>query len=201
MTHFSATPSRGRQRPLAASQGCILCNSRPSRSRRLRARKTCETRIIGTKSTTTTEQATKALLHRGRTRLRELGALRDVEPHPPISEETRALVNRYVDRFNARDFDAVRDLLADEVRVEVVRRARLEGRGEVADNYLHNSASTHDWHFVAGSVDGRAAMIAISADRVPQYFVLLRCEGGQVAHARDFRYAAYVLDGAVIELA
>jgi RNA polymerase sigma-70 factor (ECF subfamily) len=31
-------------------------------------------------------------------------------------EPERSLLGKYVDRFNARDFDAVRGMLADEVR-------------------------------------------------------------------------------------
>jgi hypothetical protein len=39
---------------------------------------------------------------------------------PALAEPERLLLANYVDRFNARDFDAVRDMLADEVRLELV---------------------------------------------------------------------------------
>src|SRR5258708_13690884 len=61
----------------------------------------------------------KAALHRGRTRLRELG--RDVEGSVPVLDEhERDLLARYVDRFNARDFDAIQTMLADEIQLVLV---------------------------------------------------------------------------------
>ena len=64
----------------------------------------------------------KAALHRGRTRLRELAQEGDDAPVPVLAASERALLAAYVDRFNARDFDAVRDMLADEVRLELVNK-------------------------------------------------------------------------------
>src|SRR4051812_27680989 len=63
--------------------------------------------------------AVKAALHRGRTRLRELAQEPDDLPLPALEEGERARLAAYVDRFNARDFEAVRDMLADEVRLEL----------------------------------------------------------------------------------
>jgi len=56
--------------------------------------------------------AVKAALHRGRTRLRELAQEDDDRPPPRLAEGERALLAAYVERFNARDFDAVRDMLS-----------------------------------------------------------------------------------------
>src|SRR5947199_3899115 len=63
--------------------------------------------------------AVKAALHRGRTRLRELAQEGDDRPPPRLAEGERALLAAYVDRFNARDFDAVRDMLGAEVRLDL----------------------------------------------------------------------------------
>ncbi len=73
----------------------------------------------------------KAALHRGRARLRELSKSVTVETPAPLSQQQRQLLARYVDRFNARDFDAVRALLADEVRLDVISRATYRGVTEV----------------------------------------------------------------------
>src|SRR6266436_3685878 len=56
--------------------------------------------------------AIKAALHRGRTRLRELAQEPEDLPIPVLQDAERVLLAAYVDRFNARDFDAVRDMLA-----------------------------------------------------------------------------------------
>src|SRR2546421_10673820 len=50
--------------------------------------------------------AIKASLHRGRARLREVAHEPDDLPLPVLDEPQRALLAAYVDRFNARDFDA-----------------------------------------------------------------------------------------------
>ncbi|HKU97582.1 MAG TPA: sigma-70 family RNA polymerase sigma factor, partial [Vineibacter sp.] len=54
----------------------------------------------------------KAALHRGRTRLRQLAQEPDDHPFPALAAPEQALLAAYVERFNARDFDAIRDLLA-----------------------------------------------------------------------------------------
>src|SRR5262247_1800265 len=80
----------------------------------------------------TTVPAVKAALHRGRLRLRELAAEPDDRPPPALSDQDRLRLANYVTHFNGRDFDALRALLADEVRVEVVNRTRLNGRSEAS---------------------------------------------------------------------
>src|SRR5947209_1391598 len=67
-----------------------------------------------------TMPAVKAALHRGRERLRAAASMLEEAPYPALEPADRSLLARYVDRFNARDFDAIRDMLADEVRLEMV---------------------------------------------------------------------------------
>jgi RNA polymerase sigma-70 factor (ECF subfamily) len=140
----------------------------------------------------------KAALHRGRTRLRELADEPDPPMVPQLSEREQTLLAAYVDRFNARDFDAVRDMLADEVRLELVARTRMNGRAEVS-RYFGNYAKTEDWRFVLGFADGRPAVLAFDPRNravSPSYFVLLRWEGNRLVGIRDFRYARYATEGA-----
>jgi RNA polymerase sigma-70 factor (ECF subfamily) len=148
--------------------------------------------------------AVKATLHRGRARLRELGteALESKRPQATLSSADRMLLANYIERFNARDFDAVRDMLADEVRLDLVARTRMNGKAQVG-NYLHNYAQARDWRLVPGVVEGRAAAVVCSADTEiarPMYFVLVGWRAQRVAEIRDFRYAPYVLDGADLQL-
>jgi RNA polymerase sigma-70 factor (ECF subfamily) len=63
---------------------------------------------------------------------------------PPLAEPERLLLTKYVDRFNARDFDAIRDMLADDVRLELVNRTRMNGKREVG-RYFHNYSDVDDW--------------------------------------------------------
>ncbi|HEX9326063.1 MAG TPA: sigma-70 family RNA polymerase sigma factor [Reyranella sp.] len=145
-----------------------------------------------------TVPAVKANLHRGRQRLVELAAEPDDRPPPLLAEADRQRLAAYVARFNARDFDALRTQLADEVKVEVVNRTRLSGRGEVG-RYFGNYSETSDWHLVPGLVDRRPAVIVRSPDQPsgpPIYFMLLDWTDGRLREVRDFRYARYAVEGA-----
>jgi RNA polymerase sigma-70 factor (ECF subfamily) len=141
--------------------------------------------------------AVKAALHRGRERLRELSQEPSDRPTPALSEPERARIAAYVDRFNARDFDAVRDMLAEDVRVELVSRTRMRGREVVT--YFGNYCSVDDWQLVPGLVDGRSAILVYDPREPtarPTYFILLEWEGGKLVGIRDFRHARYVVEGA-----
>jgi RNA polymerase sigma-70 factor, ECF subfamily len=142
--------------------------------------------------------AVKAALHRGRARLREMAKEPDDAPIPALAEPERARLAAYVDRFNARDFDAVRNMLADEVRLDLVAKVRRSGRGEVS-NYFRNYSGLQDWHLVPGIVEGRpAALVYHPGDPSgrPLYFVLLRWAGDGLVDIRDFRVARYAIEGA-----
>jgi RNA polymerase sigma-70 factor, ECF subfamily len=146
--------------------------------------------------------AVKAALHRGRARLRELAQEPDDAPVPILGDTERSLLARYIDLFNARDFDAVRNMLADEVRLDLVAKLRLTGRTEVA-NYFNNYGRIGDWHFAPGFVDGRAAaLVRDPADPsgIPTYFVLLDWADGRLVSIRDFRFARYATESANVVL-
>ena len=145
-----------------------------------------------------TVPAVKANLHRGRQRLSELAAEPDDRPPPQLAEADRQRLAAYVERFNARDFDALRAQLADEVKVEVVNRTRLNGRGEVG-RYFGNYSQTTDWHLVPGLVERRPAIIVHDPDRPsgpPIYFMLLDWADDRLLGIRDFRYARYAVGDA-----
>jgi RNA polymerase sigma-70 factor (ECF subfamily) len=146
--------------------------------------------------------AVKAALHRGRARLRALAAEPEDMPLPALDEGEIARLTRYVDRFNARDFDSVRAMLSEDVRFELVARTASVGRGAIV-SYFTNYAAIRDWHLRIGLVDGRPAAIVIdprTGTDDPTHLVALDWSGDAVARIRDFRYARYVLDGARIHL-
>lgn len=142
--------------------------------------------------------AIKAALHRGRARLRELAQEPNDRSDPALTEPERTLLAGYIDRFNARDFDAIRDMLADEVRLDLVNKVQKTGRRDVG-RYFHNYEHLRDWHFVPGLVEGRPAILVRDpADErcAPAYFILLQWSGDKVASIRDFRFATYAAEGA-----
>ena len=136
----------------------------------------------------------KAGLHRGRDRLKVLAKEPQEMTPPALSPHEHLRLAGYVDLFNARDFDGLRDMLADEVRLEVVNRFRMSGRAEVS-KYFGNYEAVTDWHFIPGAVDGRAAILVVDpADPTarPYSFVVLQWEADRVVGIRDFRYAPYI---------
>jgi RNA polymerase sigma-70 factor (ECF subfamily) len=148
--------------------------------------------------TSLTIPGVKAALHRGRARLRELAQEPDDLAVPVLGDRERALLAAYVDRFNARDVDAVRRMLADEVRLDLVAKVALHGRTEVS-KYFSNYSKVTDWLLVPGLVEGRAAALVRNPDDQsgkPGYFVLLEWDADKLIGIRDFRFARYAVEGA-----
>ena len=110
----------------------------------------------------------------------------------------RERLSAYVAHFNARDFDAIRAMLADDVRLDLVSRVRLNGKAEVS-RYFGNYSKVSDWHLVPGMVEGHPAILVFDPTAPaapPKYFVLLGWRGDKLATIRDFRHASYAIDGA-----
>ncbi len=142
--------------------------------------------------------AVKAALHRGRARLRELAQEPEDLPLPVLAEAERARLTTYIDRFNARDFDAVRSMLADEVKLDLVNKLRASGRKEVTNYFTNYDRATH-WFFVPGFVDRCPAVLVrdpANLSAPPKYFILLEWTEQGLAQIRDFLFAPYATDGA-----
>jgi RNA polymerase sigma-70 factor (ECF subfamily) len=141
--------------------------------------------------------AAKAALHRGRRQLRELAREPDDAPRSTLSDADQARLSAYVASFNARDFDAIRAMIADDVRLELVSKTRMQGKAEVS-RYFGNYSKVSNWHLVAGSVEGRPAILVFDPHEPgapPKYFMLLGWTADKVATIRDFRHAPYVVEG------
>jgi RNA polymerase sigma-70 factor, ECF subfamily len=143
----------------------------------------------------TTLPAVKAALHRGRVRLRELAQQPDdAAPPAPLSASDQALLTAYAERFNARDFDGLRDMLGEEVRLDLVGRHKTQGRANVS-NYFTNYAKFQGLRFTPAAVEGKPALLVDTTGSegpgAPGYFVVLEWQGGKVAAIRDFHFARY----------
>ncbi|TGQ42744.1 MULTISPECIES: sigma-70 family RNA polymerase sigma factor [unclassified Mesorhizobium] len=141
--------------------------------------------------------AAKSALQRGRASLR---AFTD-EPQdidlPILPDETRKRLTAYVDGFRNGDFDAVRAMLAEDVRLDLVSKLTRGGKSEVGE-YYGRYAACEQWAFEAGAVEGRPAMLVydreVSLDQ-PAYFVALSFSDGQVVSIHDFLFAHYAIEG------
>ncbi|MDX8534558.1 RNA polymerase sigma factor [Mesorhizobium sp. VK25A] len=145
--------------------------------------------------------ATKAALHRGRAELKALAARTGEVAMPKLDPQEERRLRRYVDLFNAHDFDGVRMLIAEDVQVDVVNRARLNGKKE-ASTYFGNYDRLGDWALSLGFVDGQPALLIRNpqADDAVRGFVLIDWRGEEVARIRDFRHVPYCAAEADIRL-
>ncbi len=141
--------------------------------------------------------AVKAALQRGRVRLRELAVTRPPEPPP----QTTPAVARYVALFNARDWDGVRAMLAEDVQLDLVSRAQRAGRA--VGDYLTNYDRYRDWRLAPAWLEGREVIAVFRApgDTRPGYLIELDFEQGKIRRIRDFRYVPYIMQDAVVVLA
>ena len=122
-------------------------------------------------------------------------------PRPPSAagngRATSPALRRYASLFNARDWDGVRALLAEDVRLDLVAHRKAAGRREVG-TYFTNYERIGDWQAAAGMA--RRPRGARGAGRRRRAAALLRrarLADGQVVAIRDFRYVPYIAqDGA-----
>ena len=142
--------------------------------------------------------AVKAALHRGRMRLRdELANVAEVTARP-----ASPVVARYAELFNARDWDGVRAMLADDVRLDLVQRSQRAGRRDVGV-YFTNYDQVTDWRLLPAWLDGVEVLAVFRkpGDEHPGYFIELTAIDGRIAVIRDFRYVPYVAREAVFKFA
>src|SRR4030095_15879639 len=119
----------------------------------------------------------KGHLARGRARLLEINA--QVRP-PPDAQPASAAVARYVTLFNQRDWDGLRALLADDVKlIQSSHRLRV-GRADVG-LFFTISAKNDGLGLGPAWLEGRE-VIAVFEDRAnpkPSYMMWLRGGGGR----------------------
>ena len=142
--------------------------------------------------------AVKAALHRGRLRLRdELTNVAEVTARP-----ASPVVARYAELFNARDWDGVRAMLADDVRLDLVQRSQRAGRRDVGV-YFTNYDQVTDWRLRPAWLDGVEVLAVFRKpeDERPGYFIELTAIDGRIAVIRDFRYVPYIAREAVFRFA
>jgi len=140
----------------------------------------------------TSVTAVKATLHRGRARL----AAADMPPRSAPDERERLRLRAYADLFNARQFDALRDLLAADVRLTLPPHIRREGKADVSIYFERYQAAETRWHVEPAIADGHSALLVTDpTDTANRFVVLLDWSDGRIITIRDFLYARYVMDG------
>jgi RNA polymerase sigma factor (sigma-70 family) len=145
--------------------------------------------------------AIKAALARGRARLRKQSAPGNRD-HPSNSSPTVSpALAKYAELFNRRDWDSLREMLVDDVKLELASRFKFAGRDAVG-NYFSNYHQIIGWQVVPANLAGREVLAVFNnpSDSRPSYFVQLTFSNDRVSAIRDFRYVPYIAREANIEL-
>ncbi|QBB69032.1 sigma-70 family RNA polymerase sigma factor [Pseudolysobacter antarcticus] len=143
-----------------------------------------------------TSAAAKSALQRGRVALRQLAQVPEDARLPLMSDAARKQIASYVHLFQIGDFDAIRAMLADDVKLELVNRLKLEGRDKIGA-YFTRYAEVEKWRFALGAVEGQPAMLVFDSTgpmERPAHFVLIDWRASRIITIRDFLFAAYTLE-------
>jgi RNA polymerase sigma factor (sigma-70 family) len=145
-----------------------------------------------------TVNAVKAHLARGRARLKAINAQAPAQsaPRPPSPA-----VARYVALFNQHDWDGLRAMLADDVRLVQSTYPLRAGAANVGMFFGIYSGSA-PVRLAAAWLDGRE-VIAVFEDlqaAKPSYLMWLEWRDGLISFIRDYKYARYVINDAELVL-
>jgi len=146
-----------------------------------------------------TVDAVKAHLARGRARLRAINAQAAT---PTEARPASAAVARYVALFNQRDWDGLRALLADDVKLSQATHPLRTGAADVGMFFSIYARIDGVW-LAPAWLEGRE-VIAVFADRAdpkPSYIMWLEWRDGRISFIRDYRYVRYVAADAELVLA
>jgi len=141
--------------------------------------------------------AVKAALHRGRAALQRPARS---APQAPGADAISPELNRYARLFDAHDWSGVRQLLADDVRLDLVSRRKASGRREVS-SYFENYDRTKGWRVAPARFENREVLaVHIGGQARPAYFIELGWSDGLVSSIRDFRYVSYIAQEGAFQL-
>ena len=146
-----------------------------------------------------TVNAVKAHLARGRARLKAINAQAPAQPAPRSPSPDLA---RYVALFNRRDWDGLRAMLADDVRLIQSTYPLRAGRLDVGMFFGIYSRGA-PVRLAPAWLDGRE-VIAVYEDpqaAKPSYMMWLEWRDGRISFIRDYKYVRYVIDDAELTLA
>src|ERR1700704_138514 len=103
----------------------------------------------------------KAALNRGRSKLAASPV--PVKSHREVSPELSRLLHLYVDRFNKRDWEGLRELIREDARLRVAARfAGPIGESPYFGNYERQRVP---WRLTVAEVDGELAVVVLRQHR------------------------------------
>jgi len=140
----------------------------------------------------------KAHLSRGRARLREINTTTE---EAQIARQTSDAVANYVKLFNLRDWDGLKALLSDDVKLSQSTHPIRVGAADVSMFFGAYAKIDHIWLVPAWL--GDREVIAVFENRIdlkPSYIMWLEWHEGKISFIRDYRYVRYVAADAELKL-
>jgi RNA polymerase sigma-70 factor, ECF subfamily len=142
----------------------------------------------------------KAALNRGRGKL---ATLTDAHrPERKASKEELALLRLYVDRFNRRDWDGVRELASADARLRVADC--FAGRLADSPYFIEYERPIIAWRMALGEMDGETVVVILRDDpygAVPFSAIRVGLADGKVVRITDYIKCSWVLETASVTLA
>lgn len=139
-----------------------------------------------------TEGAIKAALNRGRSKLATLPP--PSEPTRPADPDTLRLLHLYVERFNRRDWNGLRELITADAHLRVADR--FAGPMAEAPYFDRYQRMRTPWRLAVGEVDGQSAIVALRQHDgrwLPHSIIRINVANHRITHVTDYSHCAWVL--------
>ena len=109
-------------------------------------------------------------------------------------------VKRFADLFNNRDWNSLRQLLADDVRLNQSMLPTRRGSADVGMFFsIYESYPTVVLRPALLEGKDVLAVYEPAEAQAPSYFMWLEWRDSQISYVRDYRYVRYVVDDAEFE--
>lgn len=137
----------------------------------------------------------KAALNRARTKL--AGTSPHPKPSRTASPELRRVMELYVERFNRRDWDGVRELISADARLNVADA--FAGRLADAPYFSNWGRFSMPWRLAMGEVDGELAVVILQRGPdtwTPYSVIRLDLIGHKIQQIVDYVHCPWLLPAA-----
>jgi RNA polymerase sigma-70 factor, ECF subfamily len=141
----------------------------------------------------------KAALSRGRGKLATLTDARS--PKRKVNEAELALLRLYVDRFNRRDWQGVRELASADARLTVADC--FAGRLADSPYFVEYERPIVAWRMALGEVDGETVVVILRDDPqgpIPFSAIRVGIAGGRITSIADYIKCSWILETASLTL-
>jgi len=134
----------------------------------------------------------KAALNRGRSKLVDLPE--PVRSQRDVSPELSRLLHLYVDRFNKRDWEGLRELISDDARLRVADR--FAGPIDESPYFGNYERQRVPWRLTVAEVDGELAVVVLRQHRDewrPDSVARLEVVDQRIVRIVDYAHCPWVL--------